>query len=66
MARPLRGWQVTCPECGWNMHSVHREHAEAGRRDHEQSTGHHDAVVYPVTDADPTGGRTGRLGPAGT
>jgi hypothetical protein len=41
------------------MHSVHREHAEAGKREHEQSTGHRDVAVYPVTEADPTGGHYG-------
>lgn len=60
VTRPLRGWQVTCAECAWNMHSVHREHAEAGKHEHEQSTGHHDVTVYPVSEGEPTGGRHGR------
>lgn len=38
------------------MYSVYREHAEAGKREHEQTLGHHDVAVYPVTQADPIGG----------
>jgi len=54
---PLRGWQVTCGQCQWNMHAVHRAHAEASKRDHEESTGHHQVIVYPVAEGDPTGER---------
>jgi hypothetical protein len=53
----LRGWQVTCVQCQWNMHTVHRAQADAGKRDHEESTGHHQVIVYPVGEGDPTGER---------
>jgi hypothetical protein len=39
------------------MHAVHRAQADASKRDHEESTGHHKVVVYPVTEGDPTGER---------
>ena len=52
----LRGWQVTCKECEWNVHAVHREHADAGRRAHEESTGHHDVVMYPAAEGNPAWG----------
>jgi hypothetical protein len=51
---PLRGWQVTCAQFQWNMHSVLREHAKTGKRERTQSTGHHNVVVYSVTEGDPT------------
>lgn len=55
----LRGWQATCAECQWTMHAVHREHADAGKRMHEESTGHRDVNVYPVAQGDPGGGDSG-------
>jgi hypothetical protein len=39
------------------MHAVHRAHAEASKRDDEESTGHHQVIVFPVTEDDPTGER---------
>jgi hypothetical protein len=48
----LRGWQATCVECEWSVHAVHREQAEAGKRVHEQTTGHKNVTVYSVTESD--------------
>jgi hypothetical protein len=53
----LRGWQAACTECQWSMHAVRREHAEAAKQTHEQTTGHTSVTVHPVTGGDPTGGR---------
>ncbi len=54
----LRGWQAACTECEWTMHSVHREHAEAARQIHEETTGHKRVTVEPVTGGDPTAAKT--------
>jgi hypothetical protein len=36
------------------MHAVRRENAEAAKQTHEQSTGHRNVTVSPVTGGDPT------------
>jgi hypothetical protein len=50
----VRGWQASCTECHWNVHAVHREHAEAAKQDHQRSTGHRNVDLYKVTEGDPT------------
>ncbi|HEV2359079.1 MAG TPA: hypothetical protein VGZ23_15915 [bacterium] len=59
----LRGWQATCPECQWNMHAVHREHADAAKRMHEESTGHRRVTVSPVAQSDSTSRSSGQESP---
>ena len=55
----LRGWQASCTECGWNVHAVQQKQVETAKRTHEQSTGHRDVSMYPVTQGDPTGRYSG-------
>jgi hypothetical protein len=49
----LRGWQASCAECQWNAHAVRREHAEAAKHNHEQSTGHRNVAIYQASEGDP-------------
>jgi hypothetical protein len=53
----VRGWLATCAACQWNVHALRREHAEAAKRAHVQSTGHGNVTVYPVTKGDFAGSR---------